>query len=158
TATSNGLEGVVVADTTKSDVDGERGRLTIAGHDVEALAGKITFEDVCGLLWHGALPDDRQRATIAAQLAAGRALAFAKLPRLGHALAARDGMDALRAALAHLRLPDDASPEVPEVALVTGAMALFAAAWAQKGAGQPPLAPDPSLSQAADYLRMVRGT
>src|SRR5207245_36136 len=37
--TNSGLEGVVVADTAISDVDGEHGKLVIAGADVERLAG-----------------------------------------------------------------------------------------------------------------------
>ncbi len=43
--TNPGLEGVVVADTQISDVDGERGRLIIAGSDVEQLAPAVTFEE-----------------------------------------------------------------------------------------------------------------
>ena len=31
---TGGLDGVVVADTRLSEVDGERGRLIIAGHDI----------------------------------------------------------------------------------------------------------------------------
>ena len=50
---SSGLEGVVAADTCLSDVDGERGRLTIAGHDVEKLALAVTFEDAVALLATG---------------------------------------------------------------------------------------------------------
>ena len=57
TATTSGLEGVVVADTRLSEVDGERGRLVVAGHDIEQLAGARSFEEVTGLLWSGALPD-----------------------------------------------------------------------------------------------------
>lgn len=155
-ATSSGLEGVVVADTVKSDVDGERGQLVIAGHDVESLAGRISFEDVCGLLWHGALPDDAQRQVLRAQLAEGRQRAWKKIGALGDALAASDGMDALRAAIAHLRISEDGSG-LDESALVTGAMAVYAAAWARRSAGQDAVAPDASLTQAADYLRMVRG-
>ncbi len=56
---SGGLDGVEVADTALSRVDGEQGRLVIAGHDLEALAGRVTFEEVCGLLWGGELPEDR---------------------------------------------------------------------------------------------------
>ena len=52
-----GLEGVVVADTRLSDVDGERGRLVIAGHDVEALAESHRFEEVCALLWDAPVAD-----------------------------------------------------------------------------------------------------
>ena len=43
-AKSSGLDGVVVADTAISDVDGERGRLVIAGADVEQLALSCDFE------------------------------------------------------------------------------------------------------------------
>jgi len=39
-----GLDGVVVADTEISEVDGERGRLVIAGADVEQLAASTGFE------------------------------------------------------------------------------------------------------------------
>ena len=44
-ATSSGLEGIVVAETAISDVDGERGRLVIAGTDVEQLADANVIVD-----------------------------------------------------------------------------------------------------------------
>lgn len=149
---ASGLEGVVAAETRLSEVDGERGRLVLAGHDVEALAGggEARFEDVCGLLWGGSLPGAAEREAIRASIAAGRAAAFARLDRLGDALEAEDGMDALRAATAHLG--GDATP-----AALAGAAATFAAAWARRRAGAAPVAPDASLGLAADYLRMVRG-
>jgi citrate synthase len=50
TPSADGLEGVVVAHTALSDVDGERGRLVIAGHDVEPLALSARYEDALGLL------------------------------------------------------------------------------------------------------------
>ncbi|WP_437679530.1 citrate/2-methylcitrate synthase [Sorangium sp. So ce131] len=149
---ASGLEGVVVAETRLSEVDGERGRLTLAGHDVEELAGEggATFEDVCGLLWRGALPAPAEREALRAAIAEGRARAFALLGRLGDALEAPDGMDALRAAVAHLG--SDAPPPA-----IAGAVATFAAAWARRRAGEAPVAPDPALRHAADTLRMVRG-
>ena len=63
--TMDGLEGVVVAETCLSDVDGERGRLVIRGHDVEALAERADFEGVCALLWTGelALTTDLRRVS-----------------------------------------------------------------------------------------------
>ncbi|XXY47056.1 citrate synthase [Sorangium sp. So ce269] len=149
---ASGLEGVVVAETRLSEVDGERGKLTLAGHDVEELAGDggATFEDVCGLLWGGALPAAAEREAIRGAIAEGRARAFALLGRLGDALQAGDGMDALRAAVAHLG--SDAPP-----AAIAGAVATFAAAWSRRRAGEAPVAPDPALRLSADYLRMVRG-
>jgi citrate synthase len=152
---ASGLEGVEVARTAQSDVDGEKGRLVIAGHDVESLAGRASFEDVCLLLWDGRLPEPAARERQRAALGEARARAFAELPRLGAALEARDAMDALRAALAHLTAPAD---ESEGRVLVTGAAAVAVAAWCRTRAGQPPLAPDPTRAHAADYLRMATGS
>jgi len=151
--TSNGLEGVVVADTALSDVDGERGRLVIRGHDVEELALHHDFESACALLWHGALPDTAEHDALCAALGRARMRAFARLPSLGDALAAIDAMDALRAALAHLRA-DAIAPAQLKLEL-TAAVAVFAAAWSRLREGLPALAPDATLGHAADYLRMA---
>ena len=147
--TASGLEGVVVAETRLSHVDGEHGRLVIAGHDVEELAGAVQFEDVLPLLETGALPDPARREDVRAALGAARVTAFDRLPRLGDALGAPDGMDALRAAAAHLTPGGDAA--------VVGALPVFAAAWARRRAGAAPVAPDPGATHAADFLRMVTG-
>ncbi|HEY6511767.1 MAG TPA: citrate/2-methylcitrate synthase, partial [Burkholderiaceae bacterium] len=149
---SNGLEGVVVADTGLSDVDGERGRLVIRGHDVEQLALQHDFESVCALLWTGTLPDPATHAALRSALGWARVRAFARLPSLGGALEAADAMDALRAALAHLRA-DEIAPSELKFEL-TAAVAVFAAAWSRRRAGLAPLAPDAGLGHAADYLRM----
>ena len=61
TAVNSGLEGVVVAETRLSEVDGERGRLVVAGHDIERLAGAIEVEDMAALLWSGVLPPSPPR-------------------------------------------------------------------------------------------------
>ncbi|HEY8380302.1 MAG TPA: citrate synthase/methylcitrate synthase [Nannocystis sp.] len=151
--TASGLEGVVVADTRLSEVDGERGRLVIAGHDIERLAGAVTFEDIAALLWRGELPTPAAREELRRAIADGRALAFERLAALGDALTHRDGMDALRAAVAHLS--DDRGFGDP--ARLTGAVAVFAGAWSRLRAGAPPIAPDLDLPHAADYLRMLTG-
>ena len=147
----SGLEGTVVAETTLSDVDGERGELIIAGERVEALAGRVPFEELCARLW--TLGDLRARTpeAVGSPLGQARVEAFARLPSLGGALALGDGMDALRAALA--QLPGDATDERG----LTAAAAVYAAAWARRQAGAPPVPPDPAASHAADYLRMSRG-
>ena len=152
--TSTGLEGVVVAETELSDVDGERGQLILRGYLVEDLVGRATFEDVCALLWTGRLPTAAQREDWRFRLAQARADAFALIPTLGHALSLTDGMDALRAALAHVQTSGDLDKDR---VLLTGASAVFAAAWARLLAGQSPVEPHRSLSHAADYLRMVTG-
>lgn len=140
---SSGLEGVVVADTRLSEVDGERGRLILAGSDVEDVAGLVPFERIVARLRGG---DEDVRA----ELGRGRARAFERLAAVGDALDRPDGMDALRAATAHL--PGDAPPLD-----VIAAVAVYAAAWSRKVRGLAPLAPDPALGHAADVLRMTEG-
>jgi citrate synthase len=151
-----GLDGVVVAETRLTDVDGEAGRLTIAGASVESLAGAVSFEQVVGTLL-GA-----PAAAIARALAAGRVAGFAQLPSLGDALARPDAMDALRAATAHLSLtpltPTRAGDDLAAAGHVIGALATFAAAWHRRTLGLAAVEPDATRTHAADYLRMVRGS
>lgn len=140
---ASGLEGVNVAETELSMVDGEKGQLIIRGYDVEEIAGHITFEQLCGLLWHDSvfLPVD---------LGPHRQQAFRQLDKLGDALGAANGMDALRASLAHL----DQNTSMEDVA---AAAAVFAAAWCRLRNGLSPVAPRPELTHAHDFLRMATG-
>jgi citrate synthase len=147
-----GLDGVVVAETELSDVDGERGELIIRGYDVESLVGSASFEQVSALLWSGRMPDGPERERHRAALGRARTEAFALLPSLGGTLALRDGMDALRAALAHVSATGDLARDS---LLATGAAAVFAAAWARTRIGKAPIAPDASATHAADYLHMM---
>jgi citrate synthase len=166
-ATSSGLDNVIFAESAVSDVDGERGRLVIAGADVEQLAATSNFEDaVARVLVAGGAPAERVgRATdIKAALADARVNAWAALNRIGDALDAADGMDALRAALAHLRsgrASTDSSTttdhDIADAITAIGAAPVFVAAWSRTRAGTEPIAPDPSLGQAADYLHMTTG-
>jgi citrate synthase len=148
---SSGLEGIVVANTAISDVDGENGKLVIAGADVEQLAQSSSYEDAAArvLAAGGAKLSDLPGA-----LARARAEAWELLPRVGDALDHPDGMDALRAGLAHLRASgDDGADAVTAI----GAAPVIVAAWNRRRTGQAPVAPMPGLSHAADYLAMTRG-
>ncbi len=150
--TNPGLEGVVVADTKISDVDGERGKLVIAGSDVEQLAKLISFEAAaCQVLTAGGATG---AVLTASAIGAARAAAWELVPRLGDALDHPDGMDALRTALGHVRATSD---DVTEAIAVIGAAPVFVAAWSRRRSGLPPIAPDPALGHAADYLRMTTG-
>jgi len=149
-----GLEDVVVAESALSWVDGEGGRLVVRGHAIEALA-PLGFEAVCGLLWDGLLPDPARAAALRRGIAAGRVAAFRALERVLPVLDAADAMDALRASVAALASAGE-PPEATRFRL-TGAMAVYAAAWHRRRAGLAPLAPDPERAHADDLLRMLRG-
>ncbi len=153
--TANGLAGVIAADTVMSGIDGERGQLLIRGHQLEDLAGRAGFEDVCALLWDGALPDRPAREVLRAALGRARVAAFGRLERLGDALELGDPMDALRCATGHLQ---PGAREAQTRVELTGALPVFAAAWERRRRGLAPVPPDPGLGHAADTLRMLDGT
>ncbi|MDJ0786030.1 MAG: citrate synthase [Myxococcota bacterium] len=155
---ASGLEGVVVAETDLSKVDGARGRLVVRGHDVEALAESHGFEDLCGLLWEGRLPDPQRRQEIERALGAARREAYEGLWRMGTATGEPAAMDALRAGIAHL--PSESPNDSPERirTRTTAAVAVVVAAWSRMQRGLLPVPPDPDLGHAADLLRMIEGS
>jgi citrate synthase len=148
--TSSGLDGITVAETLISDVDGERGRLVIAGSDVEQLAASSSYEAAVTrvLVAAGGTPLEPN------ELGAARARAWEQLPRLGDALARADGMDAFRAATAHIT---SSGNDRADAATAIGAAPVVVAAWSRLRRGLAAIAPDPSSNHAADYLRMTIG-
>ena len=150
---ASGLDGIVVAETALSDVDGVSGRLVICGYPVEDLVERATFEDACVLMWSGRYPSADERGVLRADLSEARQQAFTLLPTLGGALDSTDGMEALRTAVGHLRASESRADRLR----LTGAIPVFAAAWARRQSGQPAVAPLPGLSHAADYLQMLAG-
>jgi citrate synthase len=127
-------------------VDGERGRLIIAGFDVEQLAQGHGFEHVVSLLWQTS--ESLSEREVQTALGEGRARTFERISRLGDALELQQAMDALRAGLGHL-------PETTSAADLVGAVAVLACAWANRRRGVAPIRPDPSRSHAADLVRML---
>ena len=73
---SDGLEDVVAAHTTLSDVDGVAGRLVIRGRSLDDLAGRMAFEEMVALMLGGLLPGLPQGAALRAALGAARAALF----------------------------------------------------------------------------------
>lgn len=153
-----GLEGVVAAETRLSSVDGQAGELIIGGFPVEELAGRATFEETVYLLWHDALPTAVQLAAFHQELATQRALPEATLALL-RAAAAQEApvIDALGmgATTLSLGLRED-DPLATAKALIARFPTIVAAYWRLRQ-GQEPLAPQPRLSHAANYLYMLFG-
>lgn len=149
---SDGLEGVVAAHTVLSEVDGAAGVLIVRGRSLDELAGRARYEDVVALLFAGFYDD--LPADIPAALGAARAEVFAEVAALDTGLLDRTPIEAVRALTARLADGDDAKVAFRLLA----APAVFTAAVVRAQAGEAPVAPDPSLSHAADILRMLRGT
>jgi citrate synthase len=145
---TGGLEGVVAAETVLSDVDGERGALLIRGVPLDRLA-RSGFEAAVALLWDGIVAEGLDAQQVRTLLGEARAAAFQDLGRWLPAARERSVPEGLRLALA--ALPD---ASLPAGVAATLPVALAALARAQRGLQ--PVAPDPRLTTAADFLRMLR--
>jgi citrate synthase len=144
-----GLDDVVAAETALSHVDGEAGRLIVCGHDLEALAGRVAFEDVVAMLWSDLVPE--AAADPRGLLGRARERAYGHCAPLAAQLAGLTPVEGMRLLLSSL---PDAEEDHP--ALAVGAAGV-AAAMAVRGArGLAPVEPDASAGHAADILRMMR--
>src|SRR5215204_4154530 len=157
-----GLEDVVATTSAICYLDGERGVLAYCGYDIHDLAKSATFEEVCYLLWHRRLPTRAELGDLQSQLAAARPLPESII-RLMRSLPPVDGMDALRtitSALAHYDADanDATAPaQYRKAVKLTAQVGTIVATWGRLQAGGGPIAPDPVLGQAANFLYMLTG-
>jgi citrate synthase len=157
-----GLEDVVATSSAICYLDGDRGVLAYCGYDIHDLAQSATFEEVCFLLWHRRLPTRAELGDLQSQLAAARPL---KEPiiRLMRSLPTVNGMDALRtvtSALAHYESDvEETSPDAQyrKAVRLTAQIGSVVATWGRLQAGGGPIAPDPVMGHAANFLYMLTG-
>ena len=117
TRVNSGLDGIVVADTAMSEVDGEAGRLIVRGHAIEELTATRGFEGVAALLWEGYAEGGGDEAAVRQALAAARVRAFVEVPRLLAATRGLNPVEALRVGIS--LLPDN--DKTPHHYLLCGA-------------------------------------
>jgi len=161
-ASRAGLEGVVATSSAICYIDGARGVLAYAGHDIHDLAREAGFEEVCYLLWHRRLPSRAELGALKSDLAAARRLPEAML-RLMRSLPVGHPMDALRtlaSALAHSDPEaDDRSPAAAfrKAVRLTAQVGSVVATWGRLNAGGGVIEPDPALDHAANFLLLLTG-
>ena len=150
---SDGLEGVVAADTVLSEVDGDAGRLVIRGYSLDQLSGRVSFEDVAHLLFEGFFDELKDAGDLTAALGRARAEVFGEVAALDARLKGLGVIEAVRALMARLPDGDDLATALRLVA----APAVFTPAVTRARLGLAPIAPDASLGHAKDMLRMIKG-
>ena len=154
---AEGLEGVVATSTRLSEVDGDRGRLTLAGYAVEDLAPNATFEEVAYLFLHGRLPDPEEQTRFARDLGGRRTLTPAVMRVLQEAAAARTPpMDALRMAVPLLSLGRDEQPLEDAINAIAAFPTIVGSYWRLRS-GEPPVPVRADLTHAAHYLHQLSG-
>lgn len=159
---NRGLKGIYFERSGVSLIDGAKGELLYRGYTIHDLAEHSTFEEVCYLLIHGELPTADELAAFDAELKAAR-----HLPAQIHDIifACKDGhpMDVLRTAVSALAALEEDSQTTGEQAFLRNGIRLTAqvpmiiAAHEAIRNGRDPVAPDPNLSHAANWLWMLKG-
>lgn len=159
---ARGLKNVVIDKTALCLIDGEAGRLAYRGYDIHDLAEQSSFEEVAYLLWHGDLPNASQLERFDAALRAARALPEGVIEVIRRVSAAHP-MDVLRTAVSALAAFDPDTGDMSEEAnlrkgiRLTAQTAAIVAAHHRIRSGEQPLAPDPGLSLAANFLYTLHG-
>lgn len=149
----SGLDDIIAAETQLSDVDGIAGRLVIRGISLDELVQTCRYEDVAALLLSGLFEQKMDAGDLMSLIGDARASLFDHVAALDATLLALPPVEAMRALLARVSDGGDFAMAVRLMA----APAVFLPAVLRRQAGQTAIAPDASLSQAADILRMLNG-
>ena len=163
---AKGLDGILVAESELSSVDGQIGELIYRGFSIEDLAKHASYEEVVYLLWYGSLPTEAELEHFSGQLAEARRLHPDVLSTLESlADADEDPMAALRTGVSMLSAYDpEASYTTGDIEesrkkgiRILGKLPTIIAAFQAYREGREPVEPDPSRSFAGDFLRMLSG-
>ena len=158
-----GLKGVYFDRSRVCFIDGRVGELRYRGYSIHDLAQHSAFEETCYLLFKGELPTRAQLQAFDAELKAARSLP-GEIHKLIEITKNAHPMEVLRTAVSALGAFD---PEVadnsPGAILRKGIrlssqVPMIVAAHEHIRNGRAPVAPDPSLGHAANFLHMLKGS
>ena len=161
---AKGLEGVVAASTRLSDVRGDIGQLIYCGYDINELAGRVTFEEVVHLLHHDHLPDRKALDELKALLAVKRELPKGVVEVIKKFPKDAPPMHVIRTAVSALGCFDpeadnDSMDENRLKALrLIARIPMITAYFHRHRQGKSLLSPEPSLSEAANFLYLIDGS
>ena len=163
----SGMEGVVAAPSDVCFIDGTAGRLVYRGYEIGDLVDNLTqlaFEQVCSLLWDKKLPNRAELERLRGELSSSVHLPPHTLAILAALPTDTSPMDALRTGVSSLSSKDpdhkstDPAANRRMAARLTARLPAVVAAFHRLRNGQKPIDPDPSLSTAANFLFMLKGT
>lgn len=160
---TKGLEGIVIAKTQKSKVDGAIGKLQYHGYNIIDLANNASFEEVIYLLWNNKLPNAEELDALKQDLAEKRSLSPELIDIMKQLPATAHPMAVLRTAVSALGTLD---PEAEDTSIaatkrkarkLVAAMPTMVATWERIRNGKEPIEPCTDLSIAANFLCMLKG-
>ncbi|WP_117593171.1 citrate synthase [Haloprofundus halophilus] len=160
-----GLEGVLVAESELSHIDGDEGRLIYRGYTIEDLARNASYEEVLYLLWHGELPTREELDSFSASMAEERHLddgAYDEIRELAEQ--DEEPMAALRTIVSSFSAydPDADVEDVTDEEVnarkgrrITAKLPTALAAFNRLRNGNDPVEPREDLGHAANFLYML---
>jgi len=158
-----GLEGVVAATTEISFIDGQKGVLEYVGIHIDDLAQNSNFEETVFLLWNRRLPMKTELDAFTTLLRSQYALSPAALDRVMRTPTSAQPMHVVRTIVSSLAYDDPSPNDIDGAKVQDKALRLLAqtpaivAAFDRRRRGLDVVAPDPSLSFAANFLYMLNG-
>lgn len=156
-----GLEGVPVAESAVSFIDGKRARLEYRGVAVEVLAKESCFEDTAWLLIKGAFPSQRELADFDDQLRHHRRLKYRLfdlikcLPETGHPMGALQAAVAAMGMFYPAREVTNAQSNWESAIRLIAKLPTIVAAFHRLRHGDEALSPRDDLDHAANLYWML---
>ena len=160
---NTGLRGVTVASTRISHVDSDASKLIYRGYLITDLAENATYEEVVHLLLFERLPTETELGELKERLAEERAIPESIIAALKTRPKKAAPMDILQAAIPMLagHDPDAAKLTVEKAGDIAvklvAKIPTVVAAWDRIRNDREPVAPDPELGHAANFLYMLTG-
>lgn len=158
-----GLEGIVAAQSSISDVNGIEGKLIYAGYDIHDLAQHATFEEVVYLLWNGKLPTAGELDGLKAQLNAETDLPAEIIELIRLLPKSANPMDMLRTVVSALGVYDPESADnslqanARKAIRLTAKFPIIVTTFQRVRNGLEPVHPHPELSLAGNFLYTLNG-
>ncbi|GGI99962.1 citrate (Si)-synthase [Halobellus salinus] len=162
-----GLEGVLVAESDLSYIDGDAGKLGYLGYSIEDLAREASYEEVVYLLWHGRLPDAQELDDFSTWMAGARPLDDEVVTEIRQLAAADEvPMAALRTIVSALSAYDDDATHddvtdldanLRKACRITAKIPTALAAFERFRNGKEAVDPREDLNHAANFLYMLNG-
>ena len=158
TEIERGLEGVVIAKSAITFIDGEKGILRYRGIDINELAAKSNFEEVTYLLWNGSLPNKAQFSEFKKELAAHRSLPPEVLRLLKATPKGAIPMEVARTAVSYMATYPRKKGETfdqfnrRKSLQLTAALPTIVSSCERLRKRKTPIRPDPRLGHAANFL------
>ncbi len=158
-----GLEGVYIAESQISKVDGQAGKLYYRGYTIESLAQNSNFEEVSYLLLYGRLPKKQELQAFVNELRSYRNVPEELQNLIKGLLGKAHPTDIMRTAMSALAAfdgeLDDSSPEanLRRSIRIIARTACIAATIGRFSHGKPYVKPDNNLDHASNFLYMLNG-